>query len=224
LRRYQALRFWILFVALLGFLMLWPAIRELSSWRVVPDIFRGVLLLSCVLAVSNKARIAIVVLVLGFAVVVLRLLLQFGLGTGFVRVNEVLFFVIMTMVATVILTEVLRAGQVTPNLVVGAICVYLALAVMWGFLYLAIEAFAPGAILVRAGSFSSTATLPVADAEAIQMLYLSLATITTLGNSVIPVTFLARQLATIEAITGQLYLAVLIARLVGLSSAAGSAQ
>ena len=52
------------------------------------------------------------------------------------------------------------------------------------------------------------------------MLYISLATITTLGNSDIPVTFLARQIATIEPITGQLYLAVLIARLVGFSSAA----
>jgi hypothetical protein len=66
-----------------------------------------------------------------------------------------------------------------------------------------------------------TATVAVADAEAIQMLYVSLATITTLGNSEVPVTFLARHLTTIEAITGQLYLAVLIARLVGFSSVAG---
>ena len=51
------------------------------------------------------------------------------------------------------------------------------------------------------------------------MLYVSLASISTLRNSDIPVTFLARQLAAIEAITGQLYLAVLIARLVGFSIA-----
>jgi hypothetical protein len=41
------------------------------------------------------------------------------------------------------------------------------------------------------------------------MLYVSLASISTLGNNEIPVTFLARQFAAIEAITGQLYLAVL---------------
>ncbi len=51
------------------------------------------------------------------------------------------------------------------------------------------------------------------------MLYVSLASISTLGNSDIPVTFLARQLAAIEAITDQLYLAVLIARPVGFSIA-----
>ncbi len=45
--------------------MLWPLADELSSRQVAPNIFRNILLLSCVLAVSNKARIAILVLVLG---------------------------------------------------------------------------------------------------------------------------------------------------------------
>ena len=66
--RYQEVRFWILFVVLLGFLMLWPVTLELSSrhlGRLGPAIVRNMLLLSWVLAVSNKARIAIVVLVLG---------------------------------------------------------------------------------------------------------------------------------------------------------------
>jgi hypothetical protein len=218
--RYQAVRFWILFVALLGFLMLWPVARELSSHRLGPGIFRNILLLSCVLAVSNKARIAIVVSVLAIGLVVSRWLFEFGVGMVFVSVSHVLAFVIMMTVAIAILTEILRAGEVTSQLVVGAVCVYLALAVLWAFVYYAIEAFAPGAILVRAGSFSATAPLPVADADAVKMLYVSLATITTLGNSDVAVTFLARQLATIEAITGQLYLAVLIARLVGFSAAA----
>jgi len=199
--------------------MLWPVARELSSRQLGPGIFRDILLLSCVLAVSNKARIAIVVSVLAIGLVVTHSLFESGFGVGFVNVSHILGLVILLMVVAEILTEVLRAGEVTLHLVVGAVCVYLALALAWTFLYYAMEALAPGAILVRAGSFSATATLPVADADAVKMLYVSLATITTLGNSDIPVTFLARQLATIEAITGQLYLAVLIARLVGFSSA-----
>ena len=219
--RYQAVRFWILFVTLLAFLMLWPLADELSSLRVPPEIFRYMLLLSSVLALSNKARIAIVVSVLGFAFVVSRWLFEFGFGMVFVGVDHGLAFVIMLIVVAEILTEVLRAREVTSHLVVGAVCVYLLLAVTWAFLYYAIEVLAPGAIFVRAGSFSGARALPVADSELIKMLYVSLASITTLGNSEIPVTFLARQMANIEAITGQLYLAVLIARLVGFSSAAG---
>ena len=219
--RYQGIRFWILFVGLLAFLLLWPVADELSSRHIAPNIFRNILLLSCVLAVSNKARVAILVLVLGLALVISRWLFQFGFGAGFVSVTYVLGFVIMLIVAVSILTEVLRAGEVTTHLVVGAVCVYLLLAVTWAFFYYAIEVLAPGAILVRAQPFSGTGALPAADSEGIKMLYISMATITTLGNSDIPVTFLARQVATIEAITGQLYLAVLIARLVGFSSAAG---
>ena len=217
--RYHGVRFWILFVGLLAFLLLWPVADELSSRHIAPGIFRNILLLSCVLAVSNKARVASLVLVLGLALVISRWLFQFGFSAGFVSVSHVLGFVIMLIVAVSILTEVLRAGEVTTHLVVGAVCVYLLLALIWAFFYYAIEALAPGAILVRAQPFSGTGALPAADAEGIKMLYISLATITTLGNSDIPVTFLARQIATIEAITGQLYLAVLIARLVGFSSA-----
>lgn len=219
--RYQGVRFWVLFVGLLAFLLLWPVADELSSRHIAPNIFRNIMLLSCVLAVSNKARVAILVLVLELALVISRWLVQFGFGAGFVSVTYALGFVIMLIVAVSILTEVLRAGEVTTHLVVGAVCVYLLLAVTWAFFYYAIEVLAPGAILVRSQPFSGTGAFPAVDAEGIKMLYISMATITTLGNSDIPVTFLARQVATIEAITGQLYLAVLIARLVGFSSAAG---
>lgn len=211
-----------LFVGLLIFLLLWPLADELSSWRVAPNIFRNILLLSCVLAVSNKARIAILVLVLALALVISRWLFEFGFGMVFVAVGRGFGFAIMLIVAVTILTEVLRAPEVTTHLVVGAVCVYLLLAITWAFLYYAIEGLVPGAILVRDQTFSGTGVLPVADSDAIKMLYISMATITTLSNSDIPVTFLARQIATVEAIKGQLYLAVLIARLLGFSTAAPS--
>lgn len=59
----------------------------------------------------------------------------------------------------------------------------------------------------------------MADAEVINMLYVKSGLYKHLGKCDIPVTFLARQLAAIEAITDQLYLAVLIARPVGFSIA-----
>ena len=221
MHRYQEVRFWILFIVLLGFLIVWPIALELSSRQLGhlgPGIVREILLLSWVLAVSDKARTAIVVLVLGIGVVVSRWLFEFGFGMVFDNVSHVLGLVTVLIVSVAILTEVFRASQVTLHLVVGAVCVYLMLALLWTFFYDAIETLAPGAILVRAGSFPDIAKLPVADANFIKMLYFSLTTITTLGNSDITVTFFARQLAPVEAITGQLYLAVLIARLVGFSS------
>jgi hypothetical protein len=222
--KYQEIRFWILFVGLLGFLMLWPVALELSSRQpanLLPGIVREILLLSWVVAVSNNSRIAIVILILGIGLVVSRWLFEFGSGIVFDNVSHVLGLIMLLIVAAAILTEVLHAGEVTFHLVIGAVCVYLMLVLLWTFLYDAIETFAPGAILVSGASFPDTAKLPVADAEFVKLLYFSLTTITTLGNGEISVTFFARQLAPIETITGQLYLAVLIARLVGFSSPAG---
>jgi hypothetical protein len=49
------------------------------------------------------------------------------------------------------------------------------------------------------------------------VLYFSFATLTTLGyGDIVPTSPISRMLASIEAITGQLYLAVLVARLVGM--------
>jgi hypothetical protein len=49
------------------------------------------------------------------------------------------------------------------------------------------------------------------------MLYFSLVCITTMGyGDIVPVAPLARSLSVIEGVFGQLYLAVMIARLVGL--------
>ena len=58
-----------------------------------------------------------------------------------------------------------------------------------------------------------------------QMVYYSFVTLTTLGyGDIVPIAPSARALATLEAITGQLYLTVLVARLVGLHITHSSKQ
>jgi voltage-gated potassium channel Kch len=53
--------------------------------------------------------------------------------------------------------------------------------------------------------------------ESIYPIYFSLVTLTTLGyGDIVPTAAAARMLAAVEAVVGQLYLAVLVARLVGL--------
>jgi len=78
---------------------------------------------------------------------------------------------------------------------------------MWVFLYNITEILHPG-------SFSLAAVL---DAESKKALYFfSFVTLTTLGyGDITPVSGPARSLAMVEAIVGQMYIAVLIARLVG---------
>jgi hypothetical protein len=108
----------------------------------------------------------------------------------------------------VVLGQTLRAGPVTFHRIQGAVAAYLLLGVLWA------HAFALLAHL-RPGAFSGPVN--VADGPR-GFLYYSFVTLTTVGyGDVLPLHPAARSLAMLEAVTGPLYLAILVARLVSLT-------
>jgi len=119
--------------------------------------------------------------------------------------------------AVVVLRHALANATVTTDTIAGAICFYLLLGVIWALLFSLVEIVHPGSFLdgghpLSGSSAGSRALVP-------GLLYLSLVTLSTLGyGDVLPVTPPARMLAAIEGIIGPLYLAVLIARLVGIQA------
>src|SRR5262249_17188559 len=119
--------------------------------------------------------------------------------------------------AVVVLRQALgRDISVTLDTIAGAVCVYLLLAVVWALVFSLLE-------LTQPGSFQSNGQMLVSSSRhrtvSPELLYRSVETLSTLGyGDVLPVTARARMLAAIEAIIGQLYLAVLIARLVGIEA------
>jgi hypothetical protein len=100
----------------------------------------------------------------------------------------------------------LGIGAVSMNRIVGALCIYLLLGVLWAVLFAFVQ-------LVDAEAFSYASRAPGDPIE--HLLYYSFVTLTTLGyGDITPVHSVARTLAYLEAVVGQLYLAVLIAGLV----------
>lgn len=86
-----------------------------------------------------------------------------------------------------------------------AINIYLLLSLVWAALYLAIDAFYPGAIQMGR---------PSADRQT-ELLYFSLITLSTIGyGDIVPVSGEARILAALEGVTGVLYIAITVALLV----------
>lgn len=104
--------------------------------------------------------------------------------------------------------QVFLAGTVDLNKIVGAVCIFLLLAVLWAILFQFLEVLTPE-------SFSGIA----ADPEHIhfhKFVYFSMVTLTTLGyGDIAPATPLAGILATLEAVVGVFYIAILVAALVG---------
>jgi voltage-gated potassium channel len=104
--------------------------------------------------------------------------------------------------------QVLFTGAIDTNKIVGAICIYMLLGLIWAMLYLFIAEAVPGA-------FNGLIQAPWLDNFA-AAIYFSFVTITTLGyGDISPVLPLARFLVLMEAIVGVFYMAILVASLIG---------
>jgi hypothetical protein len=113
--------------------------------------------------------------------------------------------VVLLLLALVVLSTVLRAGTITRRQIEGGIAAYLLLGLAWASAYRWLALADP---LAFAGVDLGTGK---------QWIYYSLVTLTTMGyGDITPVHPVARSLAVAEALTGQLYVAILISRLVAL--------
>src|SRR3982074_631851 len=123
--------------------------------------------------------------------------------------SEVAVLIAVLMISWILLSQIFRsAAPTTVVSIQGAIAVYLLFGLAWANAYLLVIQLNPRSFQSTIGLSSSSAT---------EWYYFSYVTLTTLGyGEITPLTRIARVLAAGEAVTGQLYLAVLIARLIGM--------
>ena len=123
--------------------------------------------------------------------------------------SELAALIALLMISWILLLQIFRStGPTTVVSIQGAIAVYLLFGLAWANAYLIV-------MQLNAHSFQSTVGLP--SSSATEWYYYSYVTLTTLGyGEITRLTRIARVLAVGEAVTGQLYLAVLIARLIGM--------
>jgi hypothetical protein len=168
--------------------------------------------LAIVVLLSHR-RGAIVVILLGVAGTLAGLLpaTDWPLATiALARSGNILMFCALTWVVA---HSVYAPGRITSNRLQGAVVVYLNIAVIFASAYRLIWAFIPGA-------FAGPSTPTGDPSELAAALYFSLTTLTTTGyGDVVPIDPFARSLANLEAVVGQFYLAITVARLVTLELA-----
>jgi hypothetical protein len=194
------------FVALLGLILLSPVLEDhLYGERLIRVLFT-ITLAAAVCAASEQRK----ALILSICLAVPWLILTWsGVGTYETSLDLIarfLFVALNMVVFCLIIHRVISADVIDVNIICGGLALYLLLAVNWAVTYVIIEGLAPG-------SFAA-GDAPIAWHK---FLYFSLTTITTLGyGDFLPTSPFARIWATLEAVTGVLYIAVLIARLVSL--------
>jgi len=196
----------ILLCALLALLVLRPVLTELgaSSW-LLPLFVTGVLMAS-VWAVARR-RHQLVVLVL---IVLVVLLEQWTRAAGQplmpLATGPLLSLIFFGWVALILAIDVFsRRVVVNADLIYGGVNVYLLIGLSFASAYRTLSILSPAAINGLDGS------------DLAQAVYFSFVTLTTLGyGDITPLSETAHMLAYLEALFGQLYVAVLLARLVAM--------
>ena len=193
----------LLLISLLLILLLNPILSELdlpgSRW--ILTIFFSAVLFAGIFAVSQTRGVVIAAILLAFPAFLFRWVNEFFAISDILYHLFDIFFIFY--IGATILSYVLKSGRVTTGRIVGAVNVYFLIGLTWSHFYSIIYALSPA-------SFAVTSPDPS------YFLYYSYVTMSTLGyGDITPLTPVARSFAYMEAMIGQLFLAVLVARLVG---------
>ena len=168
---------------------------------------------------AQKRRRSIIAWTLGVPAVVERLVTLFAPTHKLFLGGTGLWLVLLTYITWNELRAVLRQREVTREVISMSISTYLLLGFTCGLFYIVLHELQPN-------SFSFGAGVPVSETQTIPVLiYFSLTTLSTIGfGDITPVTLQARYVAVAEGITGQFYLAILVARLVGMQMSQSASQ
>ena len=168
-----------------------------------------VTLLVAVWGVNSQKFFLRSALIFPVSIIVVAVLTNWLDQSGFDSLH--LFFLLAFFISTAQKTakQVLFTGGIDGNKILGAICLYLLMGLIWAITYTLIQLSFPGAFENVGNSKEWFSLLP-------NFIYFSFVTLTTLGfGDLLPVQPVARFLVYFEAIVGQFYLAILVASLVG---------
>lgn len=204
-------RFFILLLALLSMLFA-PVFTPDRLEGVIGPVFFTLVLVAALAAV---ARTRLVMVLGGLFAAVGCGLIVFASSRDSVALAvpaSAVAILFLGFASAAILRYVLRALHVDSAVILASLCVYMLATVIWGECYVLMDLLDPE-------SFRYPSPRVVAETRSM-LHYLSFVTITTVGyGDISPASALARAAAGTEAMVGQFYLVVLVARLVGLHTA-----
>jgi len=206
-----------LFFSLIAMSLLGPILGPVFySYGILEMTFTAVMVSAVARSERSQGQMAIS-LVLGIPALLSMISGRFTQDGFLPIIQSVLVAAFLGYIAYVVLNSILRSRGVTSHEVFGALSVYLLLGMTWEFFYAICLQFDPGAISFPEGTYTINSVPSESGASMQSLTYFSFVTLSTLGyGDILPVSRLARTLAWMEAVFGQLFLAVLVARLVGL--------
>jgi len=189
-----------------------PFVDELENGELIISALFSLVMISAIVSVANTRRTLVIALM-----IVIPTLTSRWINHIHAQLLPAHLFLIggISLIAFVVfhlLQFVLRATEVDVQVLCASVSAYVMLGLIWTLAYWIVDIWIPGAF-----SFNSAAGAKTM--EGFNAFYFSFITLCTVGyGDITPVSKIAKMLAALEAMTGVLYVAVLIARLVGINS------
>lgn len=202
---------------LIAFFLINPLLLNSEIGNVIMQILFSAIMVSIIYLISNKHE----PLYFFVPVIIIGLSLSWYNLFDFSFIRQIFAFIVnLIFIVSAVITIarfVLKYKAIDFNLIVGALCIYIMMAIAWGLLFTMLE-------LIMPGSFKGTLLYPEDDSALSQvnstftsLIYFSVVTITTLGyGDISPTTIFARSLALLEVLFGVFYLGITISTLIGL--------
>jgi len=202
-----------LLIFTLGYLIVLNCLSEFSFGRLVARLFFSLVIVAGVVTTFKQRWLHGFAIVLAVASLGLNWAEEIWPGGALTILNAGLSLIYLGFLLSMVVAQVFGKGPVTGHRIRGAIVIYLLLGALWALLYQVVALTIPQA-------FRLPEDLAGGGPDALQrtMTYFSFITLTTTGyGDITPIHPVSRTLSMLEALVGQLYPAITLARLVALA-------
>jgi hypothetical protein len=211
------------FTVLLATILLLLVTQPIFSGHAFAQIFAtatiSLVLLSAVYAFRTTKTYFTIALILIVPALGSRFVLQFTANQTLEMAGGISSCLFLTVTVFALVSRLFIVKSVTFDTISAAICAYLLIGVAWAYAFALVELRHPGSFSAALFQKSAGGGSPLL-ASLHTFIYYSFVCLTTTGfGDITPVSEGARSLSVMEAVFGQLYMAILVARLVGLEIA-----
>jgi voltage-gated potassium channel len=201
-------RFLFLLASVLAMILLTPLLESINDGGITIAVVFLLTLISVVFTATEIMFRRLSILVLAALWLVLRFATPLVNEPIFLSLAQLAYIAVMGVSLFHVVQALVRADRVTVDILAGGAAVYLMFSVIWALSFSLMEGLVPGSVFSAPGNHAEAWN---------KIYYFSLSTLTTLGyGDLVPASAFARTWAALESALGVLYLAVFMARLIGI--------